>query len=99
MQQAPVVQTLDSAIHRTNHYPADKHYGNQLRYPLDSYLSGGYRYPPFEQLGPGPLAGVMNGPLKFLSARKFLPLLDLLAKLKRVLACSCSRNFCSFSCQ
>ena len=39
--QAPVVQTLDSAIHRINHYPADKYYGNQLRYPLDSDLSGG----------------------------------------------------------
>ena len=39
--QAPVVQTLDSAIHRINHYPADKYYGNQLRYPLDSDLSDG----------------------------------------------------------
>ena len=39
--QAPVVQTLDGAIHRINHYPADKYYGNQLRYPLDSDLSGG----------------------------------------------------------
>ena len=36
----------------------------------------------------------MNGPLKFLTARKILPLLDLLAKFKRVLACSCSPNFC-----
>ena len=50
--QAPVVQTLDSAIHRINHHPADKYYGNQLRYPLDSDLSGGYRYPTFEQPGP-----------------------------------------------
>ena len=40
------------------------------------------------------LKGVMNGPLKFLTARKILPLLDLLAKFKRVLACSCSPNFC-----
>ena len=23
--QAPVVQTMDSAVHRINHYPADKH--------------------------------------------------------------------------
>ena len=38
---APVVQTLDSAIHRINHYPVDNYYGNQLRYPLDSDLSGG----------------------------------------------------------
>ena len=41
VNQAPVVQTLDSAIHRINHYPADKYYGNQLRYPLDSDLSAG----------------------------------------------------------
>ena len=40
------------------------------------------------------LLGVMNGPLKFLTACKILPLLDLLAKFKRVLACSCSPNFC-----
>ena len=39
----------------------------------------------------------MNGPLKFLTARKILPLLDLLAKFKRVIACSCSQNFCSCS--
>ena len=38
---ASVVQTLDSAIHRINHYPTDKYYGNQLPYPLDSDLSGG----------------------------------------------------------
>ena len=38
--------------------------------------------------------GVVNGPLKFSTARKILPLLDLLAKYKRVLACSCSPNFC-----
>ena len=36
-----VVQTSDSAIHRINYYPAGKYYGNQLRYPLDSDLSGG----------------------------------------------------------
>ena len=41
IQQAPVVQTLDSVILRTNHFPADKCYGNQLRHPLDSDLSGG----------------------------------------------------------
>ena len=37
---------------------------------------------------------VMNGPSKFLTARKILPLLNLLAKFKQVLACSCSPNFC-----
>ena len=35
LQQAAVVQTLDSAIYRINHYPVDKYLGNQLRYPLD----------------------------------------------------------------
>ena len=36
----------------------------------------------------------MNGPLKFLTARKILPLLDLLANFKRVLTCSYSPLFC-----
>ena len=40
-----------------------------------------------------PTWGVMNGPSKFLTARKILPSLDLLAKFKRVLACSGSPNF------
>ena len=56
----------------------------------------GYSLWPFNKDEP-PLKGVMNGPLKFLTARKILPLLDLLAKFKRVLACSCSPNFCSCS--
>ena len=38
---ARVVQKLDRAIQRINHYPADKYYENQLRYPLDSNLSNG----------------------------------------------------------
>ena len=49
--QAPVVQKLDSPIHRLN-YQVDKYYGNQLRYPLDSDFSKGYHYPPLEQPGP-----------------------------------------------
>ena len=35
----------------------------------------------------------MNGPLKFLTARKSLLLLDLLAKFKQVFACPCSPSF------
>ena len=50
---APVVQTLDNAMHRINHYPAEKYYRNQLHYPLDSDLSGGQRYLTLEQQGPG----------------------------------------------
>ena len=50
--QAPVVQTLDRAIHWINHYPLDNSIGFASVYPLDSDLSGGQRYPPFEQLGP-----------------------------------------------
>ena len=50
---APVVQTLDSAIHWINHYPLDNSIGFASVYPLHSDLSGGQRYPLFEQLGPG----------------------------------------------
>ena len=50
---APVVQTLDSAIHWINHYPLDNSIGFASVYPLDGDLSGGQRYPSFEQLGPG----------------------------------------------
>ena len=38
---APVVQTLDSAIHWINHYPLDNSIGFASVYPLDSDLSGG----------------------------------------------------------
>ena len=51
--QAPVVQTLDSAILWINHYPLDNSIGFASVYPLDSNLSGGQRYLSFEQLGPG----------------------------------------------
>ena len=37
---APVVQKLDSAIHRINHYPVDNAIGFPYTYPLDSDLSG-----------------------------------------------------------
>ena len=38
---APVVQRLDNAIHRINHYPADSVVCFINTYPLDSDLSGG----------------------------------------------------------
>ena len=38
---APVVQRLDNAIHRINHYPADSVVCFFDTYPLDSDLSGG----------------------------------------------------------
>ena len=41
-----------NAIYRKNHPPVDKYCGKQLHYPLDRDLSGGLRYPPFEQLAP-----------------------------------------------
>ena len=50
--QAPVVQTLDSAIHWINHCPLDNSIGFASVYPLDSNLSAGQHYPAFEQLGP-----------------------------------------------
>ena len=37
--QAPVVQTMDSAICRINHYPLDNSIGFASVYPLDSDLS------------------------------------------------------------
>ena len=37
--QALVVQTLDSAIHWINHYPAVKYYEKQMRHLLDRDLS------------------------------------------------------------
>jgi len=39
--QAPVVQKLDSAIHRINHYPVDNAIGFPNTYALDSDLSDG----------------------------------------------------------
>ena len=39
--QARVVQRLDNAIHRINHYPADSVVSFVNTYPLDSDLSGG----------------------------------------------------------
>ena len=38
---APVVQKLDSAIHRINHYPVEYAIGFPNTYPLDSDLSAG----------------------------------------------------------
>ena len=38
---APVVQKLDSTIHRINLYPVDSAIGFPNTYPLDSNLSGG----------------------------------------------------------
>ena len=40
-QLALVVQTLDSAIHRINHYPVDSVIDFRNTYPLDSDLSCG----------------------------------------------------------
>ena len=38
---APVVQKVDNAIQRINHYPVDSVIGSPNSYPLDSDLSGG----------------------------------------------------------
>ena len=40
VHQAPVVQTVDNAIHRINHYPLDIAIGFAITYPVDSNLSG-----------------------------------------------------------
>ena len=47
---ATVVQKVDNAIHRVNHYPLDSAIDFAITYPLGSDLSGGWPYPPFEQL-------------------------------------------------
>ena len=39
--QASVVQRVDNAIHRINHYPVDSLVCFSNTYPLDSDLSGG----------------------------------------------------------
>ena len=52
-QLTPVVQKVDNAIHRINHYPLDSAIDFAITYPLDSDLSGGQRYPSFEQVRPG----------------------------------------------
>ena len=41
IHQAPVVQTVDNAIHRINHYPLDIAIGFAITYPVDSDLSDG----------------------------------------------------------
>ena len=38
---APVVQKVDNAIHRINHYPLDIAIGFAITYPVDSDLSSG----------------------------------------------------------
>ena len=41
MDLAPVVQKVDNAIHRINHYPLDIAIDFAITYPVDSDLSGG----------------------------------------------------------
>ena len=38
ISQAPVVQTVDNAIHRINHYPLDIAIGFAITYPVDSAI-------------------------------------------------------------
>ena len=41
MELAPLAQKLNDAIHQINHYPEEKHSGNQLCHPMDRDLYGG----------------------------------------------------------
>ena len=53
--------TLYSVFFQLNIRPQlDKCQGNQLRYLVDSDLSSGQHYPPFEQLGPGLKFNIMT---------------------------------------
>ena len=49
---SPFGQKVDSSIYRRNLYPRDSSIGSPNTSPLDSDLSGGQRYPSFEQPGP-----------------------------------------------
>ena len=51
--QAPVVQKMDDAIHRTNHYPLDSAIGFPNTYPLDSDLSRAQLFEGGLALNPG----------------------------------------------
>ena len=57
---APVVQKMDNAIHRINHYPLDSAIGFPNTSLVDSDLSGRYCYPTFEQLRPGVCRGLVK---------------------------------------
>ena len=48
-----VVRKADNAIYRINHYPADGVICFVNTHPEDGDLSGGQRYPPFENPEPG----------------------------------------------
>ena len=80
---APVVQRLDNAIHWINCYSADKCWQNKLRYPLDSDLSGGQRYPLFEQSPTSPLcaSGVAHAFLGYKYANYTLKVSNMDSKL------------------
>ena len=63
-----VVQRLDNAIHRINHYPVDNVVCFVNTYLLDSDLSRGQRYPAFEQ----PRPGLLETCVEFGAKRRFL---------------------------
>ena len=46
----PFVQKVNNAIHWVNHYPLDSAIDFTTTCPRDSDISGGQRYPSFEQL-------------------------------------------------
>ena len=50
VQQGLVVRRIDNAIHWINLYPVESAECIVNTYPLDSDLSGGYRYPTLKQL-------------------------------------------------
>ena len=50
--QAWAVEKVDNIINQTNHYRVDKCW-NKLCYLIDSNLFHGWRYPTFQQPGPG----------------------------------------------
>ena len=62
----------DNAIDRISHYTAASVVCFVNSYALESDLSGGYSYPPFEQQGPGPQPGE-GGVLPYMILRSVRP--------------------------
>ena len=50
---APVVKKVNNAMYWISLYPMKSAIGLPNSYPLNNDLSGEWRYPTFEQLGPG----------------------------------------------
>ena len=83
--------------HNDKPLPPDRKFNVLTTRPPPLHLDNNQLSVVINTIKKGRLPGVSNGHKNFPSARKIWPLLDLLAKFRRVLACSCSQNFCNCS--